>query len=71
MVTPPLDSHLILFYLHAAARARKITGQEDDRSLEFYLNLYKFTGIQEIIDNKTTDENGRIYHPKVFGIYLQ
>ncbi|XP_011682709.1 carbohydrate sulfotransferase 15 [Strongylocentrotus purpuratus] len=48
-------------------KARKITGGVDDSSLEFYLNLYKSTGVPKLINTTATTRQGIPYHPKVFG----
>ncbi|XP_063963165.1 carbohydrate sulfotransferase 15-like [Lytechinus pictus] len=46
---------------------RKLTGGEDDSSFEWYLNLYKSSGVPEIISNNVTAAKRITYYHKVFG----
>ncbi|XP_063967331.1 carbohydrate sulfotransferase 15-like [Lytechinus pictus] len=52
---------------HEVLAMRKITGGVDDSSLEWYLNLYKSTGVSKLINNRVSTAEGVPYHPKIFG----
>ena len=46
---------------------RKMTGGKDDSSFDWYLNLYKKYALDKIRSSTTTSDDGKTFHPQVFG----